>query len=623
MDDSVWAEDIKLACDLLGINLSTHFIKSKQSMMEIDFDGAEAVILTERVLKHIDKNMIKKKSLEDGTPNVLILDVNPKTVPEELKKWSEEVVEGVNITNLSDSTAYLRILNNDRVAHELGGLEYPLDQVYSESIYSFEMKKFPGAEKLVDVVETKGMKSYPVFVRTESSERTVFFLSTWNNMFDKKNVLLKIAPILMFIKYSFDDRCWHGNNDFANLTIDDPWLREPYGYINFEGLCREAEKTKFHTTIGFIPFNHKKSQNDAIKVFGKCQDYLSIAVHGNNHDFYEFRAGKTDRPGLKKSNDILDDEKSVFQAIDRMENFSHLTGLSYDPVMIFPRGAFTKESLGLLKKYNFLMTVNSTLPLNSEGIIDDVDKIRGITMQFGNFPMLIRQGVPSLIDDKSLQDREEILIRMRLFLDLPVLLYTHHNFFKNGTESFNSIAEIVNGLQPHLKWRGLGDIAKNLYFQKRLNDSEVSIISFSKDIIIENKYDVPIKFIVNKQEDFLIPIKNVLVDDKEHNFFSENHHIRIEFFIDPGDHKSVSISYENNNEIESDLSFNRNMQAFLIRTLSDYRDIYLAKLPFGDKIINRIYVIGGLKTIAIGLMGFLVTTLIVFALYRKKVSNKT
>jgi hypothetical protein len=52
-----------------------------------------------------------------------------------------------------------------------------------------------------------------------------------------------------------------------------------------------------------------------------------------------------------------------------MEKFRAMTGISYDKVMIFPHGIAPADTLGLLKKYNFLAAVNaSNVPLGSKSL---------------------------------------------------------------------------------------------------------------------------------------------------------------------------------------------------------------------------------------------------------------
>lgn len=53
-----------------------------------------------------------------------------------------------------------------------------------------------------------------------------------------------------------------------------------------------------------------------------------------------------------------------------------------------------------------------------------------------------------------------------------------------------------------------------------------------------------------------------------------------------------------------DLDINTSeLPATVIRTLSDFRDIYLSKLPFGDKMVYVFYWLGGVKSVEIGLLG--------------------
>ena len=85
-------------------------------------------------------------------------------------------------------------------------------------------------------------------------------------------------------------------------------------------------------------------------------------------------------------------------------------------------------------------------------------------------------------------------------LDLPVLLYTHHDYFKTGAQAFNSMAGLVNTLQPRAEWSGLGAIAKKLYLRKRTGDRKMEILSFSSDIRVENDQPVPDEFLIRKRK---------------------------------------------------------------------------------------------------------------------------
>ena len=76
-----------------------------------------------------------------------------------------------------------------------------------------------------------------------------------------------ILPVYIFLKESFGERCWHRDNNQANLTIDDPWLREPYGNLSYSSLLKEMNENNFHTTIAFVPWNYDRSEKEVVELF--------------------------------------------------------------------------------------------------------------------------------------------------------------------------------------------------------------------------------------------------------------------------------------------------------------------------------------------------------------------
>ncbi len=104
----------------------------------------------------------------------------------------------------------------------------------------------------------------------------------------RRNNFFEIAPLMIFLKYSLKDYVWHCPNYYANFTIDDPWLIEPYGYLDYKALLKEMEKHNFHTTIAFIPWNYDRNKKEVISLFKDNPNRFSICIHGNNHDHNEF-----------------------------------------------------------------------------------------------------------------------------------------------------------------------------------------------------------------------------------------------------------------------------------------------------------------------------------------------
>lgn len=620
-------EEIASVCDLLGVRFKTHYLRTTNDAELLkssrELHGKEVLILTQKVMKYFTKDMTSLLGESKRKTKILILDINSDTEMADLKIWSDNKINGFRQFDLQHRSTSISVAKNDEISKELGGMEYTFISSGPNVINGFELTGHDRAVSLIEVADKAGKQKCPIYAKTESENKSVFFLTSWEKIISADtDVFIKIAPVLMFLKYSFGDRCWHGVHDHANFTIDDPWLREPFGYISFKDLCREAEKARFHVSIGFIPYNYLKSNNEAIEIFRQCAKALSIAIHGNNHDLSEFRVSRNGRSTDGKSNSVHPDEKNILQALYRMDTFSRKTGLSYDRVMIFPRGVFTQESLGLLKRQNFLMTVTGAKPLNTRHMTSGIDRMRGITLEYDNFPMVLRSGISDWKKDKHAEALEKRSVQMRLFLDLPVLLYAHHDFFKEGADTFNSVAGMINQTQPAVVWSSLGSIAKKLYLQKRIDDREIEIVAFSNDLVINNHYNAPIKYVVRKQENFLTPIQSVEVDGIKHEYLRDGNHIRIEVLIEQGSEKNVRILYHSEYRIGSFTYSDDNLQATLIRTLADFRDLFLSKLPFGDRMIVILYRIGGVKSFVIFLIGLMGICLILFVWHMKKRRSK-
>lgn len=627
--EEIEAETVKLACDLLGIKLVTYLINTKNDEAMLDYleelGDIEVLILSGEAAKYFYKENVSPFENGDKKRSILISTIGLETNAGDLKQWSGNEIESVNQYHLSSPRLSMKVIKNKEITKELGGLDHPVSISASKMINGFDVKESEGSASLITVGDAFNKAQYPIFIKTESEGKSLFFLSDWHKVIaEEREDLVKLLPWLIFLKYSFGDRCWHRVDDFANFTIDDPWIREPYGYVSFGNLCGEAKNTPFYVTIGFIPYNYKKNHGDAVEIFRKCGENFSLALHGNDHGFSEFRENVNTRTGDENANIIRPDEKNILQALYRMNTMSKETGIPYDRVMIFPRGVFTKESLGLLKKHNFLMTINSTLPLNPSVWENNVDRLRGITLQYGNFPMVLRWNVPEKIIYKRSEEEIKTWIQIRLFLDLPVLLYAHVGFFKKGAHAFNSFAEMVNNAQPEVRWSNLGTIARNLYLQRKSSEDEIEIVTYSSDITIKNDNPTVIKYVVYKEENFLVPIRSVQVNEEEYDYSQKSDHLKVELFIEPGREQNIRILYNSEYKVGSFVYSDSNFKIAIIRALSDFRDIHLSKLPFGDKIVKVLYKLGDVKHIQIIVSGSIgLFLLLIFSYVRYKRARKT
>ena len=129
----------------------------------------------------------------------------------------------------------------------------------------------------------------------------------------------------------------------ACLVIDDPLLKPRYGCLDYRKLLEAMKEHNFFTEIAFIPWNYKRSDAKTVKLLADNPDYFGICIHGCNHTYNEFGGSN-----YKELSNLS------ATAMWRMEQHKRLTGLSYDPVMVFPQGLFSSVAMLALKKQGFL-----------------------------------------------------------------------------------------------------------------------------------------------------------------------------------------------------------------------------------------------------------------------------
>jgi hypothetical protein len=228
----------------------------------------------------------------------------------------------------------------------------------------------------------------------------------------------------------------------ACLIIDDPLLKPSYGCLNYEKLLREMKIHNFFTEIGFIPWNYKRSESKTVQLFVENPDYYALCVHGCNHTKNEF-AG---------------DDYQVLKALSstalwQMEQHKLLTGLPYDPVIVFPQGRFSSVAMKAIKDRGFLAAVNWTARSTDSVELPDIESRDPVTRLYHDFPLFLRRNPK----DKSLfiQDME---------LSRPIIIGLHHNAFRNGYKEVTDLVDWINGL-GQIRWTSLMNIAEN-YLQK-------------------------------------------------------------------------------------------------------------------------------------------------------------
>jgi hypothetical protein len=577
-------QELEVASKFYGLDLKTvklagqHASRATVSQL-LEQQSTVAVAIAARALPLLDRQEVLKAMHRGHNPNIplLIFGVEKDADPAALAAWSNgEIIGASSITNSSSKRSY--IFGRAQETRQLSDLEIPIP---SRGGYVLVPRDSNTAERLAWLKEDSG--TYPVFVRVTNGHDTLFIASAvpestkpvdiWGPN-EMVNALPQIAPAFIYVRYSGGARVWKASHQYANLTIDDAWLREPYGNLDYDGLLKEMERHHFHSTIAFIPWNYDRSQPAVASLIRSHPDSFSICVHGDNHDHKEF-TDYQDKPLALQVN-------ALKQSLVRMDRFESLTGIPYDKVMVFPHSIAPENTLAALKAYNYVATTNSwNVPMDRKKPTDLSFALRPVTLAFGDFPSITRYSVEGALPHGFMQ--------MQQFLGNPLVFYCHQGYFSKGIGQFDQVADEVNRSEPDTRWRGLGDIAKHLYEVKLRDDSDYDVLAFTSTISLENTSDRDLTFHIQKQESDRPEIAQVNIDGRATPYRIVNGNLNASVTVPPGSSRDVSIAYANDSKIAPVSIARDSIVVYLLRMTSDFRDLVLSQNAAGQWLVRFYY----------------------------------
>jgi len=223
----------------------------------------------------------------------------------------------------------------------------------------------------------------------------------------------------------------------ACLIIDDPLLVPRYGCLDYTKLLQEMKEHRFFTEIAFIPWNYRRSNLKTVRLFADNADHYAICVHGCNHLGNEF--GGRDYQYLSTL---------ASTALWRMEQHKKHTGLSYDPVIVFPQGRFSSVAMKAIKDQGYLAAFNSTLQATDVKEMSTIEPNHPAVRTYHDFPLFMRRYPKN--KSHFVQD---------IALGRPIIIVEHHGAFRHGYKAITDVVDWVNGL-GNIKWKSLSDIAE-------------------------------------------------------------------------------------------------------------------------------------------------------------------
>jgi hypothetical protein len=489
-----------------------------------------------------------------------------------LQFWSGGAVQDcVPLTN-GFQPKVLEVAQAAPITRTLAGVELP---AVSSPGCALQLQPASAAQTVLSARGSDGTKA-ALLVRVQASSGERFFvpqmkpmdLSWIGDPEGLPKAFSSMAPFIFFLSYAAGDYAWHSDGHYANLTIDDAWLIQPYGHLDYPALLAEMEKHNFHTTIAFIPWNFDRSEPNVVTLLRGHPQRFSICVHGNDHEHREF--------GDYALNSLDGQIADIKQGVARMERFRSLTGIPYDRFMVFPQGVAPEPTFTALKTYEFLGTANYlNVPLGSPFPTDPGFLLRPFTVTYGNLLSYSRYNVGGLV--------RQVEIAIQSFFGNPVLLYGHESLFNKGITAFNDTADFVNQVQPDTRWTSLGDIARHSHLLRRRDDGGFDVRMLSTEMDLKNPTAADRVFYVQRATDAAVDF-SLTIDGTRAAFEHLGNLVTLRLVIPGGQVKKVRAEYQNDfDPLREDIS-KRKLHAYVLRRISDVRDLYLSRSSVGQAI---------------------------------------
>ena len=564
-------QEVEAAARVYGLAVNAIVVgdasSSERGIAAIQDPKVLAVILTADALESsYGDQLLSAVNRMDKRKPLMIAGITDKTDSAALAKWSGGAITGAQQSSLSKDAFYL-VAPSDAVTRQLGGAKLPIQGTTLSYLTAGNRETSQWL-----IAASDGTNHYPVLMRSSVNGRPTFFVtasvqsSIPDDLMSSAFLFPVIAPQLLFLSSAAGDYAWHYPGHYANLTIDDLWLRQPYGHVDYYALLQEMQQHNFHTTIAFIPWNYDRSEPAMVALFREHPDRYSICVHGDNHDHQEFGPVST-RP-------LAGQIKDMKQGLARMAEFQRLTNLPWDPVMVFPHKMSPTATLANLRRYNYWSTVNTiNIPSDVAAVPADPEiGLRPATLAFADFPSVRRYSAEEAFP--------HWLLAMDAFLGNPILLYSHQAFFSDGIGDFDSFADEVNHLQPDTNWSGLGDITQHLYLEKLRDDGNYDVDLFTATARLTNSVGHDAVFNIEKQEDGTVPF-TLTVDGQTEPYTLNGGWLRLQVPVSAGATRQISIVYQNDFVLDRVDISKSSWRIAAVRHLSDFRDDVVSRSGAG------------------------------------------
>ena len=281
---------------------------------------------------------------------------------------------------------------------------------------------------------------------------------------DRPQRMLALVAIVAFLRELAQD-AWAAPPLRATFVFDDPNLRLlRYGHIDYRNLLDEADRHGYHVAMAMVPLDAGRPNSEAVSIFTRRSDRLSLAIHGNDHLPDE----------LLRTRAPADAMALAAQALRRVGRFELRTGLEVSRVMLPPHGMCSRAVTGALAELRF----DGLCSLHPNPWTERAATDRALA---GWTPATFVDGC-AVVSRLPLNDSGPELA-MRAYLGQPLVLYGHHADVADGYEPLSQAAARVNSLGD-VTWMSLGRLMRSNY-QLQVSDGVGAIRAWGTRLDIE------------------------------------------------------------------------------------------------------------------------------------------
>jgi hypothetical protein len=422
-----------------------------------------------------------------------------------------------------------------------------------------------------------GAEAYQSIIRSDGGELFFgvdtagvrFFLNTCDKFidvdspspkyFDVKKHFCETVPLLFFLRSMFHNVGSSLGETNACLIVDDPPLKHRYGFLDFREALDLMDRHNFTTTIAFIPWNWRRTHSHTVSLFQSRPERLSLVVHGCDHTAAEFAV---------RSPALLN--RKIRTARQRMDWFHRTTAVEFEPVMVFPQGAFSPETGRALKLNGFVASVNTEVaPANGATNETKVADLWNVAiMKYGTFPIFTRRYLEHGIENFAFD----------ALLGKPCLIVAHHDAFRDHARNLVDFIERLKSLSWNLVWRPLGDVILRSFRKRSFDDGTSAIQMFATSLVVENPSAEAGRVLVTKEEGDPECVQGVWVNQRPVEFSIQDEYLQSWLTVPPKETATIRVAYQNDLEVVPERSSSGvNFKVATKRYLSEFRDNYLSR----------------------------------------------